>query len=392
MNLEEMIKNGLADVKAQIEEKTKGIEGIETKAQELVTELETKMQTANEAKITDLKSEFETRIDSLVAEMKAKKTSNKMEVKNFQTEFAKKMQEKSEEVAGIVAGKKLVLELKDVAIETNNTLTGEANGAGGAVINQNGAVILPSPLVNFSDLVRTISGTGDTIRLWREDATENAVASVTKGNAKPTQVFDIPPVDFTATYRAAIYRFHKSMVRNLLWMQARLPQMLTRNFYKFENSLFYGELYSAATAYSGSATGIVALVEAIAQLENSDFAVNGIVLNPTDWAQISVTRDNQEAFTLPGTVVFSGGRLTINGVPVFKANWVTAGQAIVGDWSQAYKYTTDGLKVELFEQDVDNAQKNAITARVEESNVLVIEQPLAFVKLALDSGEGGEGL
>jgi HK97 family phage major capsid protein len=262
-------------------------------------------------------------------------------------------------------------------------LTGEANGAGGAVINQNGSVILPSPLVNFTDLISTVQGTGDTIRLWREDATANAVAKVTAPNAKPTQVFDIPPVDFTASYMAGIYRFHKSMMRNLPWMQARLPQMLTRNFYKAQNAEYYAALYAAATAYSGTATGIVGLVEAIAQLEDSDYAATGIVIRPSDWAALSVTVDDNNQFSLPGTVVFSNGRLTVNGVPVFKATFVDAGEFIVGDWSQAYKYVTDGLKVELFEQDVDNVQKNAITARVEESNVLVIEQPLAFIKGSL---------
>jgi HK97 family phage major capsid protein len=390
MELEKMIQDGLSEVKNLVTEKTKGIEGIEAKAASLVADLETKMQTANEAKIVELKSEFEGRIDALVADMKSKKTENKRETKSFAGEFAKTLSEKEAEVKGIVAGQKLVMELKDVAIETNNTLTGEANGDGGAVINQNGSVILPSPLVNFSSLVRTVSGSGDTIRLWREDATTNAVNTVAKGNAKPTQLFDIPPVDFTATYRAAIYRFHKSMVRNLPWMQARLPQMLIRNYYKFENALFYGELQTAATPATGTGEGVIALVEAIAQLESADFAPSGIVLNPIDWANISVTRDDDNGFSLPGTVTFIGGQLTINGVPVFKATFVPAGEYIVGDWSQAYKYTTDGLKVELFEQDVDNVQKNAITARVEESNVLVIEQPLAFVtgELSQEAGEG----
>jgi HK97 family phage major capsid protein len=381
--MEQELKDALEAIKSQVTEKTKGLDGLEAKTAQLIADAEAKMKTANEAEIKAVKDEFETRIDALVADMKAKKSE--VEVKNFNTEFSKTLKEKENELKNVSTGNKLSFEMKDVTINTNNTLTGDlANENGGAVIRQGDAVILPTPLVNFSNLIATVTGSEDTIRIWREAATANAVASVAKGDAKPEQDFDIPPVVFTANYKAALYRFHKSMMRNLPWMQARLPQMLRRNFFKAENAAYYAALKSAASVYSGTGVGVVALVEAIAQLEAADFPVNGIVLNPTDWAAISVTRDDENGFTLPSTVTFTNGQLTINGVPVFKATFVTAGEFIVGDWTQAYKYVTDGLKVEFFEQDVDNVQKNAITTRIEESNVLVIEQPLAFVRGELD--------
>jgi HK97 family phage major capsid protein len=381
--MEQELKDALEAIKSQVTEKTKGLDGLEAKTAQLIADAEAKMKTANEAEIKAVKDEFETRIDALVADMKAKKSET--EVKNFNTEFSKTLKEKENELKNVSTGNKLSFEMKDVTINTNNTLTGDlANENGGAVIRQGDAVILPTPLVNFSNLIATVTGSEDTIRIWREAATANAVASVAKGDAKPEQDFDIPPVVFTANYKAALYRFHKSMMRNLPWMQARLPQMLRRNFFKAENTAYYAALKSAASVYSGTGVGVVALVEAIAQLEAADFPVNGIVLNPTDWAAISVTRDDENGFTLPSTVTFTNGQLTINGVPVFKATFVTAGEFIVGDWTQAYKYVTDGLKVEFFEQDVDNVQKNAITTRIEESNVLVIEQPLAFVRGELD--------
>jgi hypothetical protein len=381
--MEQELKDALEAIKSQVTEKTKGLDGLEAKTAQLVADAEVKMKTANEAEIKAVKDEFESRIDALVADMKAKKSET--EVKTFTSEFVKTLKEKEAQLETVSVGNKLSFQMKDVTINTNNTLTGDlANENGGAVIRQGDAVILPTPLVNFANLIATVTGSEDTIRIWREAATANAVASVAKGDAKPEQDFDVPPVVFTANYKAALYRFHKSMMRNLPWMQARLPQMLRRNFFKAENTAYYGALKAAASVYSGTGVGVVALVEAIAQLEAADFPVNGIVLNPTDWASISVTRDDENGFTLPSTVTFTNGQLTINGVPVFKATFVTAGEFIVGDWSQAYKYVTDGLKVEFFEQDVDNVQKNAITTRIEESNVLVIEQPLAFVRGELD--------
>jgi HK97 family phage major capsid protein len=381
--MEQELKDALEAIKSQVTEKTKGLEGLEAKTTQLIADAEAKMKTANEAEIKAVKDEFESRIDILVADMKAKKSET--EVKTFTSEFVKTLKEKEAQLENVSTGNKLSFQMKDVTINTNNSLTGGlANENGGAVIRQGDAVILPTPLVNFANLIATVTGSEDTIRIWREAATANAVASVAKGDAKPEQDFDVPPVVFTANYKAALYRFHKSMMRNLPWMQARLPQMLRRNFFKAENAAYYGALKAAASVYSGTGVGVVALVEAIAQLEAADFPVNGIVLNPTDWAAISVTRDDENGFTLPSTVTFTNGQLTINGVPVFKATFVTTGEFIVGDWTQAYKYVTDGLKVEFFEQDVDNVQKNAITTRIEESNVLVIEQPLAFVRGELD--------
>lgn len=371
----EEIKSSLDVLKANFDQKSAGLDAaIEKKANELFETF--KGNTATEVKA------LEQRIDALSAELKAKNANKNVEVKTFEAEFAKAIEQKTAELKDLGFGtSKLTLELKDVSLQTNNTLTGQANGAGGAIINQLGSVILPSQKVNFTDLIATVNGTQDTIRLWREEAETNTIARISKGAQKPEQELSIVPVDFTASYVAGIYKFEKSMMRNLPWMQQRLPEMLRRNFNKNINASFYSALYAAATAATTTATNkIVRLVQAIAQAENSDFDVNGIILNPADFADISVNATTAGEFTLPGTVVFSNGRLTINGVPVFKATWVTVDQFILGDWSQAYKYTTDSLKVQYFDQDVDNVQKNAITTRIEESNVLVIEQPKAFIK------------
>jgi len=381
--MEQELKDALEAIKNQVTEKTKGLDGLESKTAQLIADAEAKLlaSTANELKA--VKDEFETRLDAIVGEMKAKATMNEP-TPSFVTEFASELKARENELKEVGRGQKLGMKLKAATIETNLTVTGQAVGAGGSVINQNGSVIFPTPLVNFSNLVRTVVGTSDTIRIWRETSTANAIARVTMPNAKPEQDFLSPAVDFTASYLAGIFRFHKSMMRNLPWMQQRLPEMLRRNFFKKENSLFFTQLQAAATTYTGTGVGVVALVEAIGALEAADYGVNGIVLNPADWATISVTRDDENSFTLPSTVTFSNGQLTINGVPVYKASFVPANNFIVGDWTYAYKYVTDGLKVEFFEQDADNVETNAITSRVEESNVLVIEQPAAFIRGELD--------
>lgn len=334
----------------------------------------------------DLKVERD-RISKLAAK---KKTTDSVQ-KSFTKSFAENLKENYESLKYLQSAKgSETIHLKDATVNTNNSLTGGlANDAGGAIINQlNQGVILPSQLVNFDDLIATISGTEDTLRYWREVASDNDIGTpASKGALKPETPYDFDQQTETADYTAGIYRFHKSMFRNLPWMQQRLPQMLRRDFYKVQNDEYHTKLAAAATAYAGSLTDVEALVDAIGQLEAADYPVNGIVLNPADWARISITKDTDGSYTLPSTVNFSNGQLTINGVPVFKASWVTADTAIVGDWTQAYKYVTDGLNIQFSTDDSDNFQKNAITSRVEESNVLVVEQPLAFVNIPNLDGE-----
>lgn len=355
-----------ASLKEELDAKLKALETLSTK-----DELQKALEEINVQK---------ERIDALAAK---RKEVNEGKIVNFKDAFAKDLSEKHNDFkASLEKGEKANLTMKSVTINTNNSLTGDiTNQAGGALINQlNEGIILPAQLVNFDQLVSVVQGTQDTIRYWREVASANAIAAVNKGAAKPPVVFDFTPVVETAGYTAGIYRFEKSMFRNLPWMQARLPQMLRRDFYKKQNADYFTKLAAAISSVTSTNEGIIALIDAIGELESADFPVNGIVLNPADYASLTATRSTQDEFTLPNTVTFDGGILRVNGVPAFKATWIPVGEFLVGDWSQAYKYVTDSLKVEFFEQDVDNAQKNAITSRIEESNVLVIEQPLAFRK------------
>lgn len=375
------------------------LETLKSNITEQLSEKDAKLQKEFDGKIEALKKELDTseslksieekieaekkRIDKL-AEKKKETGSN---TRSFAKSFAENFKENYDSLKDIASkGGTRTLNLKDATINSNNDLVGAtstANEAGGALINQlNQGVILPSQLVNFDELVTTISGTEDTLRYWREVSQANNVGTpASKGAVKPELDFQFDPQTETADYTAGVYRFHKSMFRNLPWMQQRLPQMMRRDFYKKQNADYYAKLIAEATAYSGSAADIEAIVEAVGQLESSDFPVNGVVLNPSDWARLSLTKDDSNGYTLPSTVNFVNGQLTINGVPVFKATWVDEDSAVVGDWTQAYKYVTDGLNIQFSEEDSDNFQKNAISSRVEESNVLVVEQPEAFIKI-----------
>lgn len=66
-----------------------------------------------------------------------------------------------------------------------------------------------------------------------------------------------------------------------------------------------------------------------------------------------------------GVVSYPNGSVQISGVNVIAADWVTDDKVLIVDQDYLERIEVDGLKVEFFEQDSDNVQKNLITARVE---------------------------
>ena len=264
--------------------------------------------------------------------------------------------------------------MKAVGIMTTpNNLTGDV------VKTYGGYTRVPSQMVNLSDLVPTVQSSTGTFVIYRESGSEGSIGlQANEGDLKNQIDYDFKEVVFTARYIAGYARFAKQMAQDLPFLTSFLPEALRRDYYKAENDIFYTALSSGATASTADGESTIErIIQDMGQLEAANYMVNGIVLNPADWATIAITKAGQ--FSLPSVVTFINGNLTINGIPVVKASWVPAGEYIIGDWSRAKKVVVDGLAVEFFEQDQDNVIRNLITARVESRVVLAIENDDAFI-------------
>lgn len=320
-------------------------------------------------------AELQKQHDALSAKVANKEVEGEKAGKTFTQSFAESIKENFEMIKSVSKGRSQEMELKAVG-----NMTVSANLTGTAVNTyQPGVVVLPSPVVNFRDLVPQVSSSTGLYVMYRETGTEGSISSQGTPGAAKTQIdYDFTASTFTATYISGYARYAKQMAQDLPFLQSALPQMLIRDFYKAENSIYYTALAAAATASTTAKTeDIEQLIDDMGTLEAADYMVNGIVLNPKDWANIAITKPSD--YSLPGIVNFINGQLSINGVPVYKASWVPVDKYLVGDWSQAKNVVVDGLKVEFFEQDGDNVTKNLITARVEAREVLAIDRPSAFI-------------
>lgn len=143
-------------------------------------------------------------------------------------------------------------------------------------------------------------------------------------------------------------------------------------------------LMTVATAFSAAFTpdapsAIDTLRLAILQLELANYDPDGMVLNPTDWARIELTKDAEERYIFANVLQLAGpvlwGRRVVS----------TASQAVddflVGAFAQAATiYDRMDAEVLFSSEDRDNFVKNMITARAEKRLALAVKRPDALIE------------
>jgi HK97 family phage major capsid protein len=365
---------------------------IDMAVKEIGDKMELSVKEAKEVAATELKKEAEAlrlevkevneKFDAFKKEMGKKKPGAEAPI-GFHKAFGDLLEEKYDSIKEVRKGKGFADEM---SMKTVGTMTTTANLTAGVVVTsyQPGMAMLPFPKVNFTDLVKTVSSATGSYTIYSQDGEgEGSISEQTVPADPKTQIdFDVKGTVYTANYIAGYVRIAKQMLQDLPFLQSYLPQMLMRKFLKTESTILQAQLVTKATAYSAS-TGIpyiAQMINAQAQLEANDFTATAFVVSPADWAtllQYRATGSGQ--YTYPGSLVVSpNGVLMLNGVPVYKASFMTTGQYWVGDWDYASKIVADGLKVEFFEQDSDNVQKNLITVRIESREVLGVDLGSAF--------------
>jgi HK97 family phage major capsid protein len=151
-------------------------------------------------------------------------------------------------------------------------------------------------------------------------------------------------------------------------------------------------IYTAATLYSNTTslaneTDVDKIRLAILQAELAYAEVNGIVLHPTNWALMELTKDTtgQYVFAQPQ----SAAEPRLWGRRVVATPAMTQGRFLVGDFAQhAQIFDREDASVAISSEDRDNFVRNMLTILVEERLALAIYRPQAFIKGRLESSTG----
>jgi HK97 family phage major capsid protein len=365
------IKTALEGIKNQVEAKSTE-QALEVKG--LVEALETKMKAEKDADLLALKADLEA-IQAHTDKLDVKLQEKSLSVKNEDL-LVKSITENFKGISEVRKGN--ALQVKAVGNMTLANLTGDAPRD----YNLN-VVMIPGQLVNVSDLVGSVNISGGTYTYPREGAGEGSIAVQTEGSSKSQRDYDFTMVDLATNFIAGFTRYSKKMANNLPFLTSFIPNALRRDYAIAENSIFNTVLAGAATASTQIITGknkIEMLLNEIATQEGLNFPVNGIVVRPADyWDILKTEKSTGAGYGLPGIVTLEGGQLRINGIPIFKANWLAANKYYVGDWSRINKIVTEGLSLEFSETEGTNFVTNNITARIEAQVGLAVEQPAAII-------------
>jgi len=367
----------LADsLEAKTNEKVKAeLEKVASSLKGYVSQDEVKGLQDSVAEMKGSNEELQKHLDDLSIRSKKANEDYNNNLTNY-GKYAKSMQDAIEEKFDDI---KQTSQGSKTKIEVKATMTIGADITGSAVNTYKPTAIeLPGNKVNVADLIPTINSQTGVYVFYRETTPTNAPLSVSEGAAKPEISYKFTEVTVNATYISGYVRVSKVMLQDLPFLQSFLPRALRRDYFKAENANFYTVISTGATGVTTNTGGVAGIIEDIGVLEAADYDVNGICLNPADWAELAAAQvpgSNQSA-----VVSYVNNQMQVAGVPVFKASWVTAGTYLLGDWSQASKVLVDGLAVEFFEQDKDNVTLNLITARIESRTACALEQPAAFIE------------
>lgn len=375
--MNEEIKNALETLGSEIKGKTSeevksAIESFEAKYKEQVANEVKEVKESFEAEIKKLQDQA----DALDVKLQAK---NKQEAKSGDA-IVDSIKDNFEEIKSVESGrtKKARFEVKAVGDMTlGNNLTGDQPRDYSFDV-----VTVPGQALNVADLAGLVQISGGTYTYPRETGSEGSIGGQTEGALKSQIDYDLEMVDLNTDFIAGFAVYSQKMANNLPFLESWLPTALRRDYAIAENTSFNSVLAAAATASAvTSGNKIERLIEEIATLEGSNYMTNGIVVRPADYWDIMVTEKSTGAgYGLPGVVTMDGGQLRINGIPIYRANWIAeANHYYVGDWSRVKKVVTSGTSLQFSDSDSDNFRKNNITARIEAQVGLAVEQPAALI-------------
>ncbi len=283
-----------------------------------------------------------------------------------------------------------------VQVKAVTTITSAA-GSGGALIAPDyraGAVMQPQRRMTIRDLIAPGSTTGSSVQYPRQTVRTLNAANVAETLLKPQSEIDFElvtaPVQTTAHWMLASRQVldDAPQLQSLVDSEMRYGLDLTE-----EAGFLYGDgtgvnflgITGQAQAYSAppgtpttGLTRIDVLALALLQSELALLPATGIVLHPTDWRNILLTKDGMGRYIMGDPL--GQNEASIWGIPVVPTLAMQSGKFLVGAfWDGAQVFDRQEAEVLVSSEDSDNFRKNLVTIRAERRAAMTVRRPQAFV-------------
>lgn len=268
--------------------------------------------------------------------------------------------------------------------------------SGGSLIapDRVGLIAPPQMRLTVRDLLMRGQTASNAVEFVRESRFDNNADVVAEGTQKPESELafeaDVAKVATIAHFINATQQVLDDAPMLASYINSRLLYGLRQ---KEERQLLKGSgvginikgLHTAATDWAAQNVTVAdaSLVDvlriAMLQIELTDHAADGIVLNPIDWATLELLKENNSKYLLANPFNQTVPRLW--GLPVVSTRHMDAGEFLVGAFGQAAQlWDRQSANIVISTENKDNIERNTVTIRAEERLALTIYFPQAFVK------------
>lgn len=281
-----------------------------------------------------------------------------------------------------------------IDIETKAVLTANT-GAAILADRQPGVLALPQRPLTIRDLVAPGRTSSNLITYMKETGFTNAAAPVLEGVRKPESTITMAQSQAPVIKLAHFMKASTEILDDFPALQSYINERLTYGLQLVEeNQLLKGSgvgnnlngIYTQATAYVApivvpTPNKIDILRLMLLQSELAQYPADGIVLHPSEWAAIELTKDTTGRYLIgnpQGTL-----SPTLWGRRVVATQAMTVDTALVGAFrlgAQIFDRLTASLAIAT--ENESDFVDNLITILIEERLALVVSRPEAFVKAA----------
>lgn len=250
--------------------------------------------------------------------------------------------------------------------------------------------------LTIRDLIAKGRTSSNTIEYVQESGFQNmAAVQATEGAAKAQSDIAFTDVTTPVVTIAHWIRASKQILADAPRLQSYIDGRMTYMLKQAEeDQILMGSgdsgnldgIYTQASAYSAPAgvtvtdqTMIDTLRLALLQAELAEYPSDGIVLNPTQWAGIELTKDDMGRYIIgnpQGTL-----SPTLWNRPVVATQAMTNDKFLVGAFGMgAEVFDREDAAVLVSTEDGDNFRTNRVTILAEERLALAVYRPEAFIK------------
>lgn len=279
-----------------------------------------------------------------------------------------------------------------VRIEVKNLTSAGTAGSLVPPDRQGDVTLLPQRPLRVKDLLRPGRTTSGIVQVMRQTTRTIAAATVAEGALKPQSDLGFELVNYPVQTIAHWVRASKQILADAPVLQATIESELLYGLeYVEDQQLLNGDglgtnllgLIPQATAFdtSGHATTdtlIDTVRRAFLQTRLALYPATGIIMNPTDWATIELTKDTQGRYIFgdPST----GRPAAMWGRPVAETEAMPAGNFLAGAFGLAAQvFDREEDQVFISTEDGSNFVTNMVTVLAEERMALAVRAPRAMI-------------